>query len=296
MKNKSWDNLLSCHEINKLDIVDFLSSIGYLPGKIRGNNYWYHSPFRNERTASFKVNRKLNRWKDFGTGEGKTLIDFGIKYFDCTIRELLLRLSANEMSNGLVALSASNNTTAYENPLIIIENRTINSPALFHYLRQRRIQLNVAQKYCMEATYEVNKRRYYAISFKNNSGGFELRNKYFKGSNSPKDITLIELEHKKTLFVFEGFFDFLSCFSIFRELKDTPDFLILNSISFFKKGISIMLQYPQVNLFLDNDINGKQCAKYALTTSKNFFDMSFLYSGCKDLNDFLCGRSKQFVL
>jgi len=36
-----------------------------------------------------------------------------------------------------------------------------------------------------------------------------LRNEYFKGSSSPKDVTLIE-NGAKTMAVFEGFFNFLS--------------------------------------------------------------------------------------
>ena len=28
-----------------------------------------------------------------------------------------------------------------------------------------------------------------ALGFKNDSGGYELRNEFFKGSNSPKDVT-----------------------------------------------------------------------------------------------------------
>ncbi len=48
------------------------------------------------------------------------------------------------------------------------------------------------------------------MGFKNNFGGFELRNKYFKGSSSPKEITLISNNSPDRLNVFEGFMDFLS--------------------------------------------------------------------------------------
>ncbi|HMH35256.1 MAG TPA: CHC2 zinc finger domain-containing protein [Puia sp.] len=85
--------LPTCAELNNLDIVDYLASIGHFPRKIKGHNYWYLSPLRTEKTPSFKVNRNLNRWKDFGTGEGSSLVDFGIRYFNCTIKELLITLS-----------------------------------------------------------------------------------------------------------------------------------------------------------------------------------------------------------
>src|SRR5919199_1336957 len=68
----------SCEEVRQMDIVSYLSSLGYQPSKIRNHDYWYHSPLRNEKTPSFKVNRKLNRWYDHGIGKGGNLIDFAI--------------------------------------------------------------------------------------------------------------------------------------------------------------------------------------------------------------------------
>ncbi len=53
-----------------MDMVEYLQKLGYQPQKIRNNDYWYLSPLRDEKTASFKVNRKLNAWYDFGLGQG----------------------------------------------------------------------------------------------------------------------------------------------------------------------------------------------------------------------------------
>ena len=39
--------------------------------------------------------------------------------------------------------------------------------------------------------FRIAQRTYKAIGFRNNSGGYELRNSWFKGSSSPKDVTLI---------------------------------------------------------------------------------------------------------
>jgi DNA primase len=73
----------------EMDLVDYLSSLGYQPAKIRSADYWYLSPLREERTPSFKVNRKLNCWYDHGLGKGGNLMDFGIPYHNCTVSELL---------------------------------------------------------------------------------------------------------------------------------------------------------------------------------------------------------------
>ena len=81
---------LTCTTAKKIDLVDYLASIGHLPQQVtNGSDYWYRSPLREELTASFKVNRKLNVYYDHGTGKGGDLIDFGKAYFRCTINELM---------------------------------------------------------------------------------------------------------------------------------------------------------------------------------------------------------------
>lgn len=154
-----------------MDIVDYLDSIDILPRKISGNNYWYLSPLRTEKTASFKVNRKLNRWKDFGTGEGSTLVDFGIRYYHCTISELLVKLSEPFLTGKIVPHKNLSVAPFTETSVRILDIYSIRSAGLIHYLRERRIAMNVAQKYCEEATYAIAARKYYGLCFKNNSGG-----------------------------------------------------------------------------------------------------------------------------
>ena len=82
---------MNCKEFNQLDIVDYLLLLGHTPAKIHGNDYWYFSPFRDEQTPSFKVNRKFNVWYDHGLQKGGKLVDFGTRFYGCTIAELLNR-------------------------------------------------------------------------------------------------------------------------------------------------------------------------------------------------------------
>lgn len=88
-------NRLTLNEAKEIDLVNYLMALGFEPSKIRNNDYWYLSPLRDEKEASFKINRRLNRWYDHGLGKGGNLIDFGILYFNCTIGELLQNLSDN---------------------------------------------------------------------------------------------------------------------------------------------------------------------------------------------------------
>ena len=57
---------MNCAQANGLNLVNWLFMQGYEPHKIKGNNYWYLSPLRKEKEASFKVNINLNIWYDHG--------------------------------------------------------------------------------------------------------------------------------------------------------------------------------------------------------------------------------------
>ena len=56
--------MISCEEIRKTDMVQYLSRLGFEPKKIVRADYWYLSPLRNEKTPSFKINRSKNCWFD----------------------------------------------------------------------------------------------------------------------------------------------------------------------------------------------------------------------------------------
>src|SRR5436305_1194282 len=66
---------MNIEKAKELDIVEYLANLGYQPIKIKEPGYWYKSPLRDEKTASFKVNRKMNRWFDFGDGRYGNVID-----------------------------------------------------------------------------------------------------------------------------------------------------------------------------------------------------------------------------
>lgn len=84
--------------------------------------------------------------------------------------------------------------------------RELEHPALLRYLEERKINVHIARKECVELRFSHNGKSYFAIGFKNKSGGYEVRNRFFKGCMSPKDITHIRQqdEPRQTCYVFEG--------------------------------------------------------------------------------------------
>ncbi|HZH97190.1 MAG TPA: toprim domain-containing protein, partial [Flavisolibacter sp.] len=272
---------MTIEQVKKLDIVDYLSSQKQEPQKISGNHYWYLSPFRDERTPSFKVNRKLNRWFDFAEGKGGNLVDLGTLLHRCSVSAFLQRLD-----NGSLSIQKQAPTSLArddDNQIKILSTFSVNSYPLMKYLRERKIPAEIANKYLSEVRYQIGDKTYYALGFKNDAGGYELRNQNFKGSSSPKDTTFID-NGAKEVAVFEGFFNFLSYCTInpHQQLQE-PNYLILNSASFFEKSLPKMQEHQGVRLFLDNDKTGNKFTELAQSIDKEKFgDERKLYQKYND--------------
>jgi len=284
IKKKTMKRKINTTEAKQISIVDFLENSNIFPQNVSKNDYWYLSPFREEKEPSFKVNKVLNVWYDHGIGVGGTLIDLGIKLFNCSIADLLVRLSSNNFS---FQQPIFNQNSINDSKIEIIEIKSITNLNLINYIKERKADLKIALKYCKEIHFRLYDREYYSVGFPNNSGGFELRNKKYKSCISPKDLTLIN-NNSTSLCVFEGFFDFLSFFQFKIEKPKDSDYLILNSLSFLEKAIKYFKQYEKVYLFLDNDSAGNNARKRIIQMGlSSIEDNGHHYTEYKDLNDYL---------
>lgn len=287
------DKQPSISQINKLPIVDYLRGLGIEPAKVRGNDYWYLSPLRAEKHPSFKVNAKLNLWYDFGLGKGGTLYDLGIRLHgdEQMLRDTLPNVNFPATSAG------RNEKSASDSKLEIVSIGTLSSPNLRQYLTSRGIGLSIAQCYCKEVEFRIAHNTYLAVGFQNRSGGYELRNSWFKGSSSHKDISLIK-SHPKSLrlSVFEGFTDFLSALTLndirFKMATTQTDFLVLNSLAFLSREIPLLRSYSEATLFVDNDAAGKQAKEQLKKNGISFYDASAWYTPHKDVNEYLIVTKK----
>src|SRR6476646_1901762 len=127
----------SCEEARQIDMVLYLSSLGYEPTRIRAFDYWYLSPLRQEKTPSFKVNRRLNRWYDHGLGKGGNLIDFAILYNDCTVAEFLRTIHHNLLLHQPTLSHLEHAKKETEPCIRIISEHSLTSSTLLRYLYQR---------------------------------------------------------------------------------------------------------------------------------------------------------------
>jgi hypothetical protein len=287
---------MSCQQARKIDLVEYLAQLGYHPQKVKGPDHWYLSPFRNEKTASFKVNKRLNVWYDHGEGRGGDLIDFGTLYHHCTIPDLLERLSQNRAGPSfsfqppLASLlgDAGEKEGSPGGKIAILDTRPLTARPLIDYLLKRSIPPDIAAGSCREVDFTLYDNRQTAIGFPNRSGGYELRSEHFKGSSSPKDISFFD-NHTDDIAVFEGFFDYLSYQVLNRKnLAPLTNFLVLNSLAFLERSRPLMEQYGRINLLLDRDIAGRSFTRMAqLWNPDKYNDRSDFYQGRKDLNEWL---------
>ena len=278
---------MTCAQAIQIDIVKYLSKAGYQPVKIRNIDFWYLSPLRTEKTPSFKVNRKLNRWYDHGIGQGGNLIDLAILLNNCTIAELLHNLETNFSFHSPYLKTVSISCKSSNDTIKIVQVKSLQSLGLLQYLNSRCVPISIAKKYCKEIQFELSDKPYYSIGFLNDKGGYELRNAYCKNSSSPKAITTIK-NGSRQVAVFEGFFDFLSFLILFQKRAALSfDFCILNSLSFFEKSLPFLDNYDAIHLFLDNDAAGQKCSSFATNLGKKYINESGLYKNYKDLNEWL---------
>lgn len=282
---------LSIEEAKKIDITAYLSSLGFQPVKIRNADYWYNSPLRKENEPSFKVNQKLNVWFDHGLGKGGNLIDFGLLFHNCNLTDFLEKINTNSYAQNQT-VEHIRQIDSKEGKLKIVDDFPLRSTSLLNYLEDRKIPLEIARQFCREVRYEINDKKYFGIGFKNNSGGYEIRNPYYKISSSPKDITSIN-NGATEVAVFEGFIDFLSFKATTKNLPENgQDFVVLNSVSFFERARPFMENHESIRLYLDRDNTGLNCTERALSLSTKYKDESHLYKSFNDFNDYLTKSSK----
>ncbi|MBX3255678.1 MAG: toprim domain-containing protein [Chitinophagaceae bacterium] len=296
-------NKLTVAEARKIDMVDYLSSLGFPVTKIQGEDHWYFSPFRDERTPSFKINRRSNIWYDHGSGDGGNIIDFGILYHRVDVRGFLELLTRDYRQNAFsfhpplkrdnnISPVAGEKENSTESKIIITAARQLGNAGLLHYLNKRAIAPDLASRFCQEVDFTLYKKQHTAIGFPNGKGGYELRNSYFKGSSSPKTFRFVD-NGSQELQVFEGFFDFLSWFSHFKNDQLTSNFLVLNSLSFFQRAKQTMEQHNSIGLWLDRGTAGQACTMQALKSNSAYTDKSNLYKDFDDLNEWLVHQNQQ---
>lgn len=272
---------MNCEEAKQtISIRVVLESFNLFPIKDNQRTAFYFALDREERTPSLSVDFIKNKAFDFGTGKSYDVISIVQQINQCSVADALKYL-ATKLDFSIQNVQPQQNLE-YE----ILKVSEIRHFALIQYLITRRVYEQ--KDLVKEIHYEMYGKKYFGIGFINDSGGFEIRNKYSKMCVGKKDVTWIKSEtsNSNEVAIFEGFFDYLTFRNMQKE--QNSDYLILNSTSMLFKVENDLDKYHKISLFLDNDKNGN----FAKTKIQNVFmnaeDCSLIYKGYNDLNEWYC--------
>ena len=275
-------------QIKQISIRAYLAEQGLHPVKDNPRYGLYLSPLREEHSPSFKVDYMRNLWYDFGLGTGGSIIDLIMRLEQCDAGEAMRQLERHIDGPSVFSFIGKNPAPQRPPSIIIDRVRPLENPALLDYLMERGIDLDTARLHCSEVHYYVVDKSYFAVGFRNDARGWELRNRYFKGCSS-KAPTPRHCDYT-TCLVFEGFMDYLS-FLTFKHNPNPPhDTVVLNSVTNLAKAIPFIASHERVYAYLDNDEAGRKATAELKAACRNLSDQSIHYRLHNDLNDYLRSR------
>jgi hypothetical protein len=262
----------------------------------------YKSPLREDHNPSFWVNTQKNVCGDFNGDYIGDVINLAARYYHCDIKTAAANLTDMFRLGSFTAASlrerqaATPTTITTEGNIFITHTQPLQNAALLQYVQERGISTETAKKYLQEVYYKTSKsetaRQYFGVSFRNDKGGCEIRNKYYKGGKSPKSVTTFK-QGSDTVLVFEGVFTFLSCIEYWNSLNKTIpyDVIVLNSLSNINKAD--FAHYATIKLMLDADKAGydatnRLTAQYpnAINITPKFIPYALQSKSYNDFNDY----------
>jgi hypothetical protein len=264
-----------------------------------GKELVYYSPCSQEATPSFMVDPTKNVFHDFsGEGQRGDIIRLVQYLTRCSFLQAVSTLEAfsGQQPTPSFFLSGLTTPTESEKRANVVRTQSIRNRALITYLNSRSISLAVATGYLHEVYYQINGRNYFALGFRNDKGGYELRSEHFKGSTTPKWFSSLVGQNTGIVNVFEGVFDMLSCCEQFKTVQLRNPTIVLNSLTFLNETLPILADYRQVNAFFDNDGAGKRALTRLQQTGLTVQDCSTYYATCKDYNEYHLQHHKGYHL
>ena len=281
---------MNCNQFNSIKLEEVLVSLGHHPTKQNEKEAWFLNPFSTETQASFKLNKRNNIWYLHSEGIGGNNNDFMKKYLNASIKEVLAWAEKQNFSSFQSQKDYHSKSSSLN--YHITEIKELQNENLKIYLQQRGLSPTV-YSLVKEVHFAIGEKKLYAIGFENLSGGWELRNQFYKGSLLKKDISVVNLnnnlEKNKNVVVFEGFIDALS----FVEMKPffNGDLLVMNSVSLLNRTNEFLKNYSEIHLFLDNDKAGENCKTSILKSFPEAKNHSEIYALHKDLNEYFVFRN-----
>lgn len=278
--------------------MEVLEKMGYKPEAINGNEVLYKSPFRDDNNASLSFNTNKGVWVDFATGNAGKLVDLLMLIYKVnSVSEMLSVFNKEYASNSFSFSPLKEKPINPKKPILkVVSISEVNTIVLTKYLVKRGISKSTWKPYLKEVVLQREEKPFQCLAFKNDSGGYEVRNPFMKNGIciGNKDITTIR-NSKESVLLFEGFFDFLS-FVQLGHLRD-QSVIVLNSVVNTDKAANELAKEfcrpeQKILLYLDNDEAGKVSTNVITNQFSNAEDRSDRFKNHKDLNEFLMSKIK----
>ena len=337
-KNKNFN--FERNDMNFKELTQFLKENLLIQDYLGIAENITNSPLRDDDFEPSFFITKYNTWIDYGTGERGDIFDL-IKHLENTQDFKSTVLKAKQIFKDLYGYYPDENLNvnnikkeikkdvnfnssekkrkkivSKSNLEIIEKSSNFNDFNLKNYfINERGIDEEILKNETKQLTIYNKKtgKTFTAIGFENNSGGYELRNKLFKGSLGKKDITTKNV-NRDGIVLLEGFTDYLSLLTIlknkdFREQNTVFEemykkmekigFIILNSIVNLPKIVPF-IKGKKIFTLLDNDEAGINTTNKLKNEYKDIADKitdltpSILNNSNKDINDYLLTLKQKY--
>ncbi len=278
----------------KYTCLDYLGQ----PVKKTRNGYLYRAPWREDTHPSLSVTDNGRGWHDLATGEHGSVIDLVMRCLNTNN----VRLACKEIEH------QDPSSFSFSQPILEeyeekkkesgftkFDVVKLHSKGLFAYLYHRKVNIEIAKQFLMEAHYSFkdSDSYLYALAYQNDKGGYELRGapyrgnpEGYKGCTSPKGITTHFTVDNAPIIVFEGFMDMLSFATMCGGVKH--NYIVLNSTVNKEAALEVLKNLSnQVYLCLDNDRGGDDTTSWLLKQLSLAEDIRKRFAPAKDVNDYL---------
>ena len=283
-------------KIRSIDLAAFCQTkLGMKVVHDIGGRLYFLSPFRGEKEASFTVSRRTNRYKDWGMDVTDPNSHGDIINLVMAVENVDFKTALKHIMGDFSRDDAPKFEPLEEKEelpgIVIVEERKIKHKSLISYIEHRGIDVDICRLYCSEVDvrFPYSKKDpdelYTVIGFKNDSGGYEVRNSWMKRSTRPKTIRTIKGDVADEWVVFEGFFDYLSALMYFGVEKLMMTAVVLNTTAFLGSLYPFMAENKMNWMYLDRDTTGKKKIEEMKAYGIAYTDCSYVYNGYKDFND-----------
>lgn len=274
---------MNSKQIKEISIREVMESFSLFPERDNSITGFYLTIDREEKDPNLLVNFEQNLAIDFKSANSFNVVSIVQTIKKCTEGEALTYLEI--VHSNFLKKSPKMLKDQVSNTFKIIDKKDN-----IHLLNLQfivNLKVNINCNLFSEIWFEDGPKKYYGIAFKNNSGGYEIRNKYMNICLQKKDITTIKNGAKKLL-VFIDYPDFLTYKFLFNnEEPEHLDYLILNSHLMIYKIKNEVVNYDEIVLYFDNDLYGDIATERVKSFSKKVADGRDLYSDLVSINNLI---------